>query len=293
MAFAITLPVSTAMAQHGPSTRLGNPRTGAAADVVVPPPPSYVEQRGELTTEVGEDAGVPDAEIQTRLRALDATWMTLATTGGPNWGSFVLSLVGGAVQLGLGVFLVTQGAPFDQLAPMMFVFGGIGIVTPIVKMLMRPDASGPAMRYQNMPDATRAEAVARMRYGEQQLEAYAQGHFILRMVDASISVASAIAMGAIYVGTFNLDFENPITYLMLLAPAITLVNGIITFASPSAAEQRWSLYQQMRQQLRQRRQRGEDVSPDEVPPPPPTGSLSFGLAPDPRGGAFGMLTGTF
>ncbi len=299
LAIAFALPTSQALAQSA-GGRLGNPVTGEAAttvdgEVIVPPPPSYVSQ-GELSPEeFGEDANAPLPEIQSRLRVLDSTWQSLALTGGPNWMNFVVALIGGGIQIGLGAWMATQGPPADTFAPMLISLGAIGLISPVLRLILRPDASGPALRYQAMPDSTPAETLARLHYGEQQLESYANAFFVMRMIDASVNVGAAVAVAAITVAAFDslIDFSQPYTYFLFIGPLISLINGIIEFATPSPAEQRWALYVQMRDQLRARRRAGEDVSElDLVVPSFAEPSVSFGAAPAPNGG-YGVVTGRF
>lgn len=316
---AIALSAAPALAQRGAASQLGNPVTGepgqvappspVTSDMVVPPPPSYqgevapsyqdqIEQGQEAVEPIaaaGEDADAPPAEVNTRLRALDATWQSLVYTGGPNWMNFVVALIGGGLQVGLGAWMATQGPPWDGLAPMLISFGAIGLISPVLRLILRPDASGPALRYGTMPDSSRAEALARMRYGEEQLESYANAFFVMRMIDASVSVGAGVAMGAISIAIFGFDPANPISYFLFLGPAIQLINGIIEFATPTPAEQRWALYVRMRDQLRARRHAGENVSELDLAVPSFTEPrFSFGAAPDPQGGGgFAVLSGTF
>ncbi len=309
----LALLAAPAAAQSTPASRLGNPVTGEASEVVVPPPPSYLEQEGQYpaegvgavsgvgSEETGEDGGESTDEIRVRLRALDMTWQTLAMTSGQSWFNFAFSLLGGGLQVGFGIYMATQSGPAAAFGGIWIGMGGLALVSPLIRLLLQPNAGTPAMRYLGMADTTRAEALAKMRYGEEQLEAYANGWFTMRMVNASVNVASSVAIAGVmgWVVSNNSassgwGWSNPFTYVMFIAPAYALISGLITFATPSGAERRWMMYQRMRDQLRARRLRGENVSEDEVPIPQPAGpSFSFGLAPDPRGGGFATIAGRF
>ncbi len=315
-ALLAALPVGSAEAQ-ATASRLGNPRTGApssspppraaptsrprAGEVEeVPVPPGY-RQRAAQANEPAEDEPVdpgapPTLEVRNRIRALDATWATMGLAGGPNIGSAILQMVGSGIQIGLGALLLELGTPgAADFAPYFFVLGGTSILrTVLVEFMLRPDPRGVAIQYQNMPDATRAQALARMRYGEQQLRGIAEQSLIMRMVDGGLNIASGLAVIPAYLVPRNfelLDFE----WLVLIGPAFAVVSGIITLATPSPAERRWEAYDAMRRRLEAQRGRGRASLELEALRMPAADGPSFGggLSVDPNGGGIAFLTGTF
>jgi hypothetical protein len=318
-----SLTATSALAQQGPASRLGDPRTGTPSATQPPPPapsrsgtptaprydvdaeqvplPPGYRERGPRAGEEVEERGGPDdepastTEVRNRIRALDATWATLGLSGGPNVGSAILSLVGGGIQIGLGALVLELGPPASDFAPYFFVLGGTSILrTVLVEFVLRPDPRGAAIEYQNMPDATRAQAVARMRYGEQQLRGIAEQSMIMRMVDGGLNIASGLAVIPAYLVPRNfelVDFE----WLVLIGPAFAVVSGIITLASPTAAERRWEAYDAMRRRLEAQRGRGRaTLELEELRMPTADGpSVGASLSVDPNGGGMAFLSGTF
>lgn len=309
---ALAIP-SGVSAQTGQAARLGDPRTGAAEREVateagrvqtaprysvdeheaVPLPPGYQPSDGEGDEALDEDA--PSViEVRNRIRALDATWATLGLAGGPNIGSAILSLVGGGIQIALGALLLELGSTgAADFAPYFFVLGGTSIVrTILVEFVLRPDPRGVAIEYQNMPDATPSQALARMRYGEQQLRAIAEQSLIMRMVDGGLNIAAGLAVIPAYLVPRNFEL-NDFEWLVLIGPAFAVVSGIITMATPSAAERRWEAYDAMRRRLEQQRGRAA-IDPEDLRMPAADGpSLSVGLSAAPNGGGMAFLGGTF
>lgn len=315
------LSVVPASAQRGPASRLGDPRPGATARTApdvgrapparagqrpdgaldaerVPLPPGYRPDAGRAAPSVEDDAVDGDApsaiEVQNRIRALDATWGTLGLAGGANIGGAILALVGGGIQIGLGVLLLELGSPSaSDFAPYFFVLGGTSVLrTILVEFILRPDPRGTAIQYQNMPDATRSQALARMRYGERELEGLAERSLIMRVVDGGLNIASGLAVIPAYL--VPRDFElNAFEWLVLIGPAFAVVSGIITLATPSAAERRWQAYDELRRRQAPRGGRaGLELDPLTMPAPEGP-SFDASLSLDPNGGGMAFLSGTF
>lgn len=196
-----------------------------------------------------------ESSVATRLRALESSFQTLGASG-PDYTGTVLSMVGGGITIALAAVLLELGPPIDRLAPYYFVMGGVGVVRPaIVDFALRPDARGPAIEFQHMPGGTEQEQLDRLRFGEEQLESLAERSFIARVVDASINIAGALAVIPAYlIPRVEVGFDppnefSPLEAFVFLGPAISLVGAIITFATQSPAEQRWSAYRRMRDRL--------------------------------------------
>jgi hypothetical protein len=189
-------------------------------------------------------------DVQLRIRALESSWQTLGAQGGPDYVGAVLSMVGGGLEIGLGAILLDQGAPFDAMAPYFIVLGGVSILrTIVVDFVLRPNPQSTAIQFQHMPSGTRQETLARLRFGEQQLEALANQWMITRVVDASINIAGALAIIPAYLVPRNFTIVNPLEAFIFIGPAIALIGAIITLASTSSAEQRWDAYRQLRDRL--------------------------------------------
>jgi hypothetical protein len=271
----------------------------------VPPSPREepsAEGAAALEGDVADESGLGNAELSDRLRALDATYAALSASAGPNWFNIVLSLASGAAQLGFGIaFTQVDDDIINALGPYFITLGMVALTrTIVVDIVMRPDPRGVALEYQHMPSITRANRLARLRYGEQQLNAIADYSFIARMVDAGLNIGGAAAsMIAYFVPRdFGLRPFDWLESFIFIGPAISLVMAIVTLASPSEAEQRRDAYARLRQTLRQRRgQRVEEEGSyeEEAVPPPPRAGLSWqvGGGIDPNGGGLVAVGATF
>lgn len=234
----------------------------------VPSPPGY----GAPPVTVSGGNG----HLADRLRALDASWAVLGAQG-TNYTNSVLSLIVGAAQVVLGGVFLEVGPPYDLIAPILMVTGGVQVArTIVVDFILRPNPQPIAIQYASMPNGTRPQRLARLRYGEAQLESLAEASATLRYVDSGINIAGAAALVGAYFGIRpNMDFD-PIELIFFIGPAISLVIAVINLFTPSNAERRWDAYRQLRE-----RTGGDRV---EITPV---------LGVDPNGGGFGGLQGRF
>ncbi len=294
-------------------SRLGNPVTGRPSNTgtpapappaqvtttpeyEVPPPPGAgysPQQWGQYQAEEEvEPGGIPRLELDNRLRVLDVTWQTLGAQGGPDIANAILSILGGGIEIALGaLFLELDPVMGGVMAPFFITLGATTVVrTSVVEFILRPDPRGPALQYQHMESGTRAQRLRRLEYGERALAELADRSLIMRVVDGSLNIGAALAVVPAYLLARGSAFQ-PLEAFIFIGPAIALVTGIITLASPTAAEQRWQAYQQMRRRMEQARERGEEA--ELVLPPQPGVEMQYGLAFDPNGGGFATVGGTF
>lgn len=279
-----------ALAQTGAASQLADPRGpstqeprfdadfgSGSADASVPAPPGYGIGRPSAP-----GAGY-DPAIGMRLRALDMSWRLLGSRG-VDYVNGILSLVVGSAQIVLGGVLVEDGT-YAQLAPILIGTGSVMVARAIiVDFILRPNPQPIALRYAAMPFATPEERLARVRFGEAELESLAEQSFILRMVDSGINIVGAAAMigGYMALRDSSRDFDA-FELLFFLAPAISTIMAVINLFSPSDTERRWDAYRQMRD--RQEEIRTADRSSVQLYP---------GLAIDPRGtGGQATLTGVY
>jgi len=226
------------------------------------------------------DGGGGDSRIADRLRALDASWAVLGSQG-LNYTSAVLSLILGAAQVVIGGVLLEVGGGFELFAPIFMTMGGIQVARAIVvDFILRPNPQPIAIRYASMPGGTREQRLARLRYGEEQLEALAEQSAILRYVDSGINIVGAGVLVAAYFAireeTGVGDFQ-PYELLFFIGPAVSLVVALINLFTPSNAERRWDAYRQMRERT------GGDLAIELTP--------IIGV--DPQGGGFAGVGGRF
>ena len=221
-----------------------------------------------------------DSRLADRMRALDASWAVLGSQG-LNYTSAVLSLVLGAAQVVIGGVLLEVGGGFELFAPVFMTMGAIQVARAIiVDFILRPNPQPIAIQYASMPGGTRAQRLARLHYGEEQLEALAEQSAIIRYVDSGINLVGAgIIVGAYFAireDSIGGDFQ-PYELLFFIGPAVSVVVSLINLFTPSNAERRWDAYRQMRERT------GGDLAIELTP--------SIGI--DPNGGAFAGLTGRF
>ena len=289
------LAAAPAAAQRGAGSRLDDP-TGRTPveprpEVEREAPPDVPGQYAQPTDEAvppppggyPREPGTPSVDLRTRARlnALDATWQVLGARGGPNWFGGIVGILGGGLEIALGaIFLeVDSGGAGELIAPYFITLGVTTVVrSALVDLILAPDPRPTAIRYATMPAGTPEEAEARLEFGERELAALAEYSMIVRIVDASLSIAGALAVIPAYLAPNDWMLRHELEALVFLGPAVSLIFAIVTLASPSAAEQRWDAYRQMRDRLT-----GE------------SGGVSFtpGFSVDPNGGGFATLTARF
>lgn len=298
---AICLLAAAASAQPAglsPSQLLAPPGDAPAATEAVPPPPSYADQVQYPVpppSDVAPSPRAPDADgvripsrVTTRLRALDANLQSLASRGGGNIVNAILSLLTGGLAITVGI--IDNG----PLSPYLYIYGGVAAVRGVLDFVLTPNASGVAITYQHMPMTTQAEIRERLEYGERALSGLAEQSLIARILDASLNMAAGVAAVPAFLAVTDFTFSNPIDYFVLIGAGISVVTGIIALASPSAAEQRWGAYVDLRERLRreqreEREARGEDAQDedlDELALSAPAARWS--LSASPLGGSFAL-----
>lgn len=227
-------PAPATTGQQGPGFETA---WGSAYDV----PPAPAE---------GEAPDAPaDAALQQRLRFLDASFALLSGQG-PNYTSGVISLILGGVTIAFGAVFLDQGPPWDLFAPFMIASGSVAVLsTVITDFILRPNPEPVSLQYLAMSSGTRAERLAKLNYGEEQLASLAEQHLILRVVDASLAVAGAgVSVGA-YLGLRPPGDFDAIELLFIAPAAITVIAALIGLFNESGAERRWSAYQRLRDSL--------------------------------------------
>jgi len=272
------------------------------ADVDVPAPPGAPEEEAELRYPVPDEdeplpsVGASDEEpsvripsrVTTRLRALDANLRALAARGGANVVNAVLSFVTAGLTITLGA--LSEPAD-DALSIYLYVYGGAMAARGVLDLVLTPNAQGASITYQHMPMGDHAEVQARLDYGEAQLRSLAEQSLTARILDASLNMAAGVAVIPIYLAASDLRFDQPLDYFILIGAAVGVVSGIITLASTSPAEQRWSAYQELKERLEREAEEEESAAlapiPSAVAP-----RLAFDLAPT-LGGGYGALSVAF
>jgi len=281
-------------------TREADPR---AVDIPLPPGAAPAGDDAELRYPVPDDAALDEDEpairassdedeptvripsrLTTRLRALDANLRALAARGGANIVNAVLSFVTAGLTITLGA--LSEPAD-DALSVYLYVYGGTMAARGVLDLVLTPNAQGASIAYQHMPMGDDDEVQARLAYGEEQLRVLAEQSLIARILDAGLNMAAGVAVVPIYLAASDLRFDQPLDYFILIGAAVSVVSGIITLASTSPAEQRWSAYQELRERLEREASEGDEPLPAEVDP-----SLAFDLSPT-LGGGYGRVAVSF
>ncbi len=260
-------PTGRAPVEAHPAPFEESPPANYAADGI-PEPPGY----GSLSLSGDQD------HVARRLRALDATWSVLGAQG-VSYTNSVLSLILGAAQVVIGGVLYEVGGSFELFAPIFIVTGGVQVArTIIVDFILRPNPQPIGLEYLSMPGATEDQRLARLRYGEAQLEALAERSAIIRYVDSGINLAGAVGLVAAYFGIrpSGVDFD-PVELIFFIGPAVSTVIAVMNLFGQSSAERRWEAYQEMRERM------GDDSHVEITPT----------LQIDPRGGGLAGLQGRF
>jgi hypothetical protein len=310
-------------AQGGLAGRLGDPRSGSPSatpsapaaptespdELTVPEPPGSVraqqaEPRYPIPTPEQAARALEDepsiripSRVTTRLRSLDAHLTALGARGGANVVNAVLSLLTGGLSITLGAL---RSPNDDAMSIYLYVYGGTAAIRGVLDFALTPNAQGAAITYQHMPMSTTAEVRERLEYGERALGGVAEQSLIARVLDGSLNMAAGVAVVPIFFAERDFGDLQPLDYFVLIGAGVSVVSGIITLASTSSAEQRWSSYQELRERLRRERREeleasGERARVDEdelAAAPPPSGDLRLSVAPSPTG-FLGGLSLTF
>lgn len=228
--------------------------------VAVPPPPGVspdgirypgVEPR-QRALESASAVRIPSG-IATRLRALDSDFQVLSLRGGNVVGGVISMLAGGlAIALGI-VGDVSYGSFGTGMSPYLYVYGGSGLARGVLELALMPNASGPAITFAHMPMTTMEEVEERLHYGETELASLAERSLISRVLDGSLSIATGLAIIPLMFASSGYDpfaaANLPFAIIGFATAAISTVTGIITLASSSEAERRWSAYEELRDRL--------------------------------------------
>lgn len=218
--------------------------TGSEAAPMIPPPPPTDDYRAPVTE--GE-ARIP-ANLATRIRVLDQSLANLAARSGNGMIDGVLSLLSGGLSIGLGIWLTTEST--DQaFANYLFLLGSASVARGVLDLALRPKASPFAIEFGHMPMRNAAEVQARLEYGEDALQGLARRARISRLLDASISLASGIAVIPFFVTADGFPPDDPIDYFLVIWSGVSVISGIINLATRSSAERRWSAYEELRDRL--------------------------------------------
>jgi hypothetical protein len=223
----------------------------------VPPPPEDSEF-GANRYPTGLGSAADDTNLQipsriaTRLRVLDADFAYLAGRGGNHIVDGVLSIVSGGLSVSLG-FIIDE----ELLQTYLFTFGGASIVRGIIDLILDPDASDSAIEYGHMPMTTMQEVHDRLAFGEAELESLADLSRLSRILDASINIASGLAIVPLYLGPKEFEVDT-FGAIVLVGAGVSVVTGVISLFTQTEAERRWDAYDELRARLE-----GEESDEDE------------------------------
>ncbi|MDH5493546.1 MAG: hypothetical protein OEY14_16450 [Myxococcales bacterium] len=244
---------------------------GARYPSLVPePPPSAA--RARLPT-----------RLATRIRVLETDLQAVASRGGNHILDGILGIVWGGVSITFGFLIEPPGRAY------LLTFGAASAARGVVALTLHPDASGPSIAYGHLPMQTPEEAELRLRFGEEALERIATRSLLVRVLDASISMAAGVAVIPIFLGPNDYEITSTWDYFILIGAGVTVLGGVINLATRSPAEKRWSAYVELRDRLE-----GEERELASRRALEPTRGISWGFALAPlRGGALSTLSGRF
>lgn len=189
------------------------------------------------------------SRISTRLRSLDGNLQALSARGGSNVVTAVLALLTGGLSITLGA---VRPNPVDEMSIYLYVYGGIAAGRGVLELALKPNAQSAAITFQHMPMTSREEVRERLEFGERALEGLAQQSLIARVLDASLNLGAGVAVVPIFAAK-DFAIGDPLDYFVLIGAGVSIVSGIVTLASTSPAEQRWTAYRALRERLREER----------------------------------------
>ena len=287
-------PVATPPAATAPSGEA--PQGAPPADAIPPPPPApdappspyridaddtprYPRAAPSEQLDDTTDVGVRlPSRISARLRALGRDYAALSMRGSGGLVDGILSIVTGGLSIALGAVLPDTANDF---ATYLYVFGAGNIAHGLVDLFITPDPVEPALIFAHMPMGTVDEVKARLRFGEQSLEALADRSRLGRILEGSLDIATGVAFIPFYLGPRDYALTGEFLEIALMTMGlIRIISGVATLIIRTEAERRWSWYETLRDELRDRRRQRSPVRAD------------IGAAPLPGGGAV-TLVGTF
>lgn len=297
-------PGSDAESGAPPSTASETPSTEASGDPLpmpaaspseaIPPPPAPTAGYG-TPVYPGPQTGLPGApaddgirlpsNVSTRLRVLDSSLQVLASRGSNRIVDGVLSMVSGGVSIGLGIWARQDG--LRDLARYAFLMGSVSVTRGIIDLALSPNPQPPAIQFGHMPMRTVDEARERLRFGENALEALARRSRAVRLIDASLSIGSGIAVVPLFLHQKDYKFTEPLDYFIVIAAGIQVITGIINLATRSDAERRWSAYQDLRDRLDDEEERGSVTLAEDDGPR----LMGAGISPTRGGATAGIVVG--
>lgn len=251
-----------------PTPSPGGSYASAGGSSEVPPPPEDSEfgaNRYPTGLSAADDTNLQiPSRVATRLRVLDADFAYLAGRGGNHIVDGVLSIVSGGLSVSLG-FIIDE----ELLQTYLFTFGAASIVRGIIDLILDPDASDSAIEYGHMPMTTMQEVHDRLAFGEAELESLADMSRLSRILDASINIASGLAIVPLYLGPkeFAVDTFGAI---VLVGAGVSVVTGVISLFTQTEAERRWDAYDELRARLE-----GEETGDDGEERAEPEGDPGF------------------
>ena len=228
----------------------------AAPDAAIPPPPApaagygtpvYPGPSGEAPGFVVAEGVRLPSNLATRLRVIDSSLSVLAARGGNRIVDGVLSMVSGGVSIGLGIY--ARHIEEVEIARYAFVMGSVYLAGGIIDLALTPNPRTQAIQFSHMPMRTLEEAEARLAYGERALENLARRSRQVRVIDASLSIASGIAVAPLFLHPKDYEFTDPLDYFIIVAAGISVITGIINLATRSDAERRWDAYEELGERL--------------------------------------------
>ena len=97
------------------------------------------------------------------------------------------------------------------------------------------------------------EVAARVRFGEEELEALADSARLARILDAALNIATGAAFVPLYLGPNDFDVDT-FGAIVLVTAGVSVVTGAINLFTLTEAERRHDAYQAMKARLAARGQ---------------------------------------
>ncbi len=177
------------------------------------------------------------------MLALESDLNILALQGRGRLLDGVLSLATGALSITVG-FLVDD--PF--ISPYLFVYGGASAARGVATLSLNPDISGDHVEYGHLPYRNENEAAARIQFGENALQLHARRSRILRILSATISIASGIVVVPVYLAPADYKIDT-FGAFVIIAAGVSTLTGLFNLFTQTDAERRWTSYRRLKRSL--------------------------------------------
>jgi hypothetical protein len=171
--------------------------------------------------------------LENHMRALSAE-----ARGGVS--NAIFGIVGGALSITLGTYIEEPAS-----ATYLYLSGGAAATNAIVSLVFRPNPVDDSITIAQMPMRTPDQLQLRVEAAEQALASIASKHRVLRLVDATTSIALGAAVIPLFTRSDSFRLDDSLGFIVVAGALASIVTGGIRLFSLTTAERRWNTYQSL------------------------------------------------